>query len=796
MTDKAEMIRLRAESLSRASGNRMTATPGGAAALAACVEKAAEEIRGYVAAYKKSRGGGRPTAYLWLKRIPAEVSALIGGRAILDGVGHGRTLASLAVTVGRLLCAEAGVRDACRGDKAKKGLAKKIARNRAKTDKRRKLVQALAADAKEAYADRKEAAQVGAAMIEAWARATGVIAVRLSMRRVFGRPRSVYVVSITDEFATWLKDYHAALPALRPVFLPMTSPPTPWTCSRGGGVGMEYGRASRLVSDGTKYQARMIDDGACPAVLDAVNYFQSVKWRIAEDVRQVAAHLWAAGGGVGGLPSAFRQPFPVKPTDADPKSEAMIRWRRAAAAAATQNDARKGRCIAVAKTLWAAERLGREPHFYYAGYLDFRGRLYSRSSYLHPQGSDLERGLLEFAEGRKIDGPALRWLKIHTANCFGVDKVSFDERVAWFEEHAAEVLKVGDDPLANLWWTEADSPWQFLAACLDYWRYHAEGPEYVSRLPVTIDGSNNGLQLYSLLTNCESLARATNVLPPGDGKPADLYARVAEAATENLRAAAKTPGPQMHLARWWAEVGYRDGLPRSLVKRAVMTLPYGVTVFSARKYVVEFARDDMAERGVSFPLGTHHYEYLTYLGDLVWASIQSVVPEPMALMAWLQALGEAAARDGRALIWRSPSGFPVVESYLRERRALVETSYGDKVKIRRRLVMREPVDALDPKRMATATAPNFVHSLDAAILVRTLSKLKAAGVTSVSTVHDAFAVPAGDMELLATAVREAVVECVKADPLADFRAAAETPPPIGEVPIDLDSVLQSPYIFA
>jgi DNA-directed RNA polymerase len=41
-------------------------------------------------------------------------------------------------------------------------------------------------------------------------------------------------------------------------------------------------------------------------------------------------------------------------------------------------------------------------------------------------------------------------------------------------------------------WTEADQPWLFLAACLEWKRYKEEGYGMISHLPISMDGSCNG----------------------------------------------------------------------------------------------------------------------------------------------------------------------------------------------------------------------------------------------------------------------------------------------------------------
>ena len=84
-------------------------------------------------------------------------------------------------------------------------------------------------------------------------------------------------------------------------------------------------------------------------------------------------------------------------------------------------------------------------HFVYQS--DLRGRKYTVSSFLTPQGPEYAKGLLLFAKGEPIDSDEQAdWLAIHGANCFGVDKVSFEKRIKWVDDHAEQIIASAQDP--------------------------------------------------------------------------------------------------------------------------------------------------------------------------------------------------------------------------------------------------------------------------------------------------------------------------------------------------------------
>src|ERR1700730_9787224 len=72
------------------------------------------------------------------------------------------------------------------------------------------------------------------------------------------------------------------------------------------------------------------------------------------------------------------------------------------------------------------------PKFYLPIRLDFRGRINCVSEYLNYQGTELAKSLLLFSKAEKVkktDIISINYLKIFGANCFGLDKLSFNDRI-------------------------------------------------------------------------------------------------------------------------------------------------------------------------------------------------------------------------------------------------------------------------------------------------------------------------------------------------------------------------------
>jgi DNA-directed RNA polymerase, mitochondrial len=74
-------------------------------------------------------------------------------------------------------------------------------------------------------------------------------------------------------------------------------------------------------------------------------------------------------------------------------------------------------------------------------------------------GADINRGLLEFGEGKPLGKDGLFWLKVHLANKIGKDKLPIKERAEYAESIMETVHKCAEDPKNNLEWLESDNPW-------------------------------------------------------------------------------------------------------------------------------------------------------------------------------------------------------------------------------------------------------------------------------------------------------------------------------------------------
>lgn len=692
--------------------------------------------------------------------------------------------------------------------------------------------------------------------------------------------KSEVTLQPTAALAEVLDHAHLLTAIQEPVFPPMIVPPRDWeTPYTGGYLTEELSRKVPLIKTSnpqllTELAARGSD---LAPVYAAVNALQRVAFKINTRVLEVATYLHHSGKEVDGLPATQPKRVPDRPCAKEDieafkaaNPEAWKAYVKSVKDAHDFNNAprRAGDLMELQRVLAVAENYKSYEHIYFPLQLDFRGRVYPVPSYLHPQGSDLCKGLLTFGEGKALGERGHIWLAITGANAFAVkgkddpwllertgdrerslDKCDFTTRYEWILENEAKILLSAEHPMDCLWWTEADAPFQFLAFCLEWKGYREEGEDFVSHLPCPADGACNGIQHWSAIMRCEETAPKVCLVPTD--VPGDIYSDVANAARELVRAdLGADDGETRALASFWL-----PKINRSLMKRAVMTSPYGLTSYGMRKQFSKMLKDE--EKGdADFQASSKDFQKvaLTYLNRTAEAAMEKAVSSASVGMAWLKVVADALAADGLPIHWTTPDGLTVWQGYPETKSTKIRTYLQGEVAAKSQswkkveLVNEETgevntqLDTADLGRVVGAktrgvamiitvkenvpgklsraknknsVAPNVVHSLDAAAMRGMVRKAEEAGVHNVMTVHDSFATHAADYETLAGCTREAFVEMHSGDFLATWfdqvtaameddrleKLKATLTEQFGDVlpkkgNLDLQLVLDSDYFFA
>lgn len=640
---------------------------------------------------------------------------------------------------------------------------------------------------------RNEKAQVGLQLFDLFAEATGLFERHLLPA---GPNRSQWFVRLTEKAEDWFNHRNEQAALLRPMYLPTVVPPRPWSGLRGGGYFTDALLSMPLVKRTRAAHVEELRHADLSTVLTGLNAIQETGWQVNRPVFSVMRRAWDAGLQVAAIPGREDTPIPETPLDIDVNPEAKRRWKQAAREAHEANLRERGRRIEFDRLLVTAAELEHEPAIYFPHQLDFRGRCYAVPAGLNPQGPDEARALITFAEAKPCDDAARRWLCIHGSNVFGYDKVSLDARAEWGLGHMERALATAADPMRDLWWTEADKPWSFLAWCLEMDRvFRGDG---MSSLPIALDGSCNGLQHFSAMLRDPIGGAAVNLVPADE--PQDIYQRVADRVNEHLAVEARIIGSEFAwIARGWLDFG----IDRKVTKRPVMVLPYGGTRMACLNYVRDAVRERL-RAGAENPFGDQLSRAEVFLSGVVWRAIGDIVVAARQAMDWLQEVARIAASVDMPLTWTTPSGFVAHQAYPNmELRRIKTRSRGELVRLADYVEGR----TLDRKKQALGISPNFVHSLDAAAMMLTIRSGLAAGITQFAMIHDSYGTHAADTERLSHVLRAAFVGMYRDhDVLSEFHAELLArlpeavhpfvPPPPPKGALDIEAVQQSVYFFA
>lgn len=649
-------------------------------------------------------------------------------------------------------------------------------------------------------------AHVGGLLLEHLIDVTGLVTTEVRQTGRAPRVKTVKYVVVQPKVLEWVAKAVDAAKFMSPDYSPMVVPPVEWSAGNNGGYLTHYVRPLKLAKGISAGLAAELDEREMPVVYDSLNRIQNTPWQVNKELLAVMKEAWTLGARIDCMPPRQELELPVRPLDIETNEEARREWKNKAFAVHRQNMSLIGKRLQFSRVMQQADEYAGFERIYFPHQLDFRGRVYAVTA-LCPQGADNTKALLRFAEGKRLGDRGITWLAIHGANLAGVDKVNYQDRVTWVEENTDRIVACAESPFDNRWWTEVDSPWQFLAFCMEWKGVIEHGEDFVSHLPVAMDGSCSGLQHFSAMLRDPIGGSAVNLTP--QEKPADVYGTVA--AEVNTKIAEVLAGDDEEL-KVLASEWVRFGVDRKVCKRSVMTLAYGSKQFGFAQQIMEDTVQPAIDLAVC-TVGFHDTELdsapwgnpmaaCNFLAKLIWEAVNEVLVKAGEAMKWLQEVAAAVAKTQLPVTWSTPCGFLVQQDYRDTKSRQVKLTLGTKVvKIR----IRELEDKVDARKQASSVAPNFVHSCDAAHLQLTVVRGGEAGIESFAVIHDSFGTHAADSDLLFTTVRAAmvelyettdVIETFREDAMQQLGEGADIPACPLKGTLDLNLINESLYCFA
>lgn len=379
--------------------------------------------------------------------------------------------------------------------------------------------------------------------------------------------QTIHVIEATEEFYKWEDEQDELMAEMSVMFRPMVVPPRPWTGLHTGGY-WDKNMQQPFIRNMPKATNKSHGVTAIPLVYEAVNHIQATPFKVNKFVLETANELafddelffpkWFQAiperphnertrklrdtiencNKVLGITPENREKhgkkfgdwvrqmlskigfasreFETKQKleDARFKMVQYINWRKALTSVKSKN-----RVIKTA--LEVANQYAEYDHIWFPANLDWRMRVYPMCAGLTTQGVCLQKALIKFAEGKPLSSStnpqrALDWLKVHTANSFGMDKKSWNDRIKWTDDNQELIERIVSDPVDNVDdWKGTDDPWLFLAACEQMCKVYKDGLDAVIDIPIPMDGTCNGAQHYAAMTKDLHGAYGVNVAPNG-----------------------------------------------------------------------------------------------------------------------------------------------------------------------------------------------------------------------------------------------------------------------------------------
>ena len=541
---------------------------------------------------------------------------------------------------------------------------------------------------------------------------------------------------------------------------PMLCEPNDWTQDTSGGyLTNELRRLTSLVrSSIPKKRCLLLRESQALAML---NRLQRVPYRINSRILEIANFCMERRISVGKFRAEEPTPPPPKPEPWETApDEEKLAYRRARTQIEDRNSALAQKNYRTAEAVFVANKY-REEVFWIPWSFDFRGRCYPIPTSLSPQGTDFDKSLIYFQEEGDVNE---WWLAFQVATTYGLDKAPLQDRIDWTRNNHDLIDLIASDPEGTVdEWSQAEEPWCFLAAALEYSQCVIHKTKKTSGLPVSVDATCSGLQHLSALALDKTAAEMVNVVPTE--KPSDGYAIVAEKAKEILP---KHLHPLMN---------------RKLTKRTVMTTPYGVTENSARDYIRQELKGVELERGELQAIVKAVYRF----------AVREVFAGPCASMAFIQKTAGTKIKEGsNTLEWFTPSGFHVIQEYRKNESQPVSTKLlGQRVQTWLNKEWEER--QIDLNKARTAASPNLIHSLDASLLHLVFANWE----YPFTVIHDCVLGRSCDMDQMGKQIRDKFVEIYSQPVLQQWAESlgVEFDETVMQNTLNINDVQESSYFF-
>ena len=310
-----------------------------------------------------------------------------------------------------------------------------------------------------------------------------------------------------------------------------------------------------------------------------------------------------------------------------------------------------------------------------------------------------------------LTASGLKYLQIDIANCYGLDKKSYEERIAFVDEHTTNEL------LAKT--IVADSPFEYRNAVEQLSNnYNGYPVEHITYL----DCTNQALQLYAVLTSCKDTAYLCNI-SSGD-ELTDAYGILAEEMNKML----DEDYIYIEFAEKMNQITNTNIFDRNNCKKALMTTLYGK--MDGESEIIKY----FVENGIIYQDKITDEE----LASAFKKAMRTIAPHAMRAMDVLQSLNHA---EINTYYWTMPDGFKVKYDVKSTQKLDISCKTKSGVKFH----FDRDVQVYKGSEFNRGMSPNVIHSVDGYVareMIRRMTQPCAEFNRNypafITSIHDAF----------------------------------------------------------
>ena len=447
---------------------------------------------------------------------------------------------------------------------------------------------------------------------------------------------------------------------------PLIVPPLPWVTTSdesrynfSGGYHTDLYRTQLPLCRGRHYRTIF-----STATTEFLNVLGKTAWCVDRKVFEVSQRCFSDGVTVGSLKAVFdrsmvEKPMPQHLIDLPTDHQLRREWRKTQSELYEQHQKAQRKSIRSREALSLAARYVNHPRFYLSWSCDYRGRAYTQQPFLQPQSTEVEKALIKFADGCRLDESGLRWVERAIGASFIGTKGSFSERESWCQQNLDLIKAVAAAPLETInQWEGASEPWHFLQLCLEYNAVVIERSKVLWEVGLQVDATSSGLQILSgsLLDPIGCLY--SNVTSTHQDLPQDAYMQVVKQAHQLAR-----DNP------CWAQyVPFLND--RSLGKASLLIALYGGAHGTRTKRVIKSL---MSSGLYPEPLG---WNDANTIACIIQEASKLTFPQAFKALEWLKRLGRLALKNGcDEFKWLTPTGDTIALRELERDKMVIRTKH-------------------------------------------------------------------------------------------------------------------------